>query len=168
MTQGNSDKVIATLTPSPIRRIFGIGGLVTLGMIILYVALVSASSSLVTFFTLVIAVLLSFVLAYRMYMATSNILELKRESLVTSSGELVARIDNVERVEMGLFVMKPSNGFLIVLKEPMKRRWQPGLWWRFGRRIGVGGVTSRGEGKIMSDALLQLLLNDHKSGRSQG
>lgn len=158
-TRQDKDKVIAMLAPSPFRRYFGIGGLAALGTIFAYVVMVTGLSSTLATITIVLAAVLSFVLAYRMFVATSDILQLKREGLFTTKNELVAQMDNIEKIELGIFVMKPSNGFLIVLKEPMDRRWQPGLWWRFGHRVGIGGVTSRPEGKAMADAMQILLQN---------
>ena len=68
------------------------------------------------------------------------------------------RIEEVEALERGLFAFKPSNGFLIRTRAPKPRGWQPGLWWRVGRRIGIGGVTSAGQAKAMSEIMAALLL----------
>ena len=38
-------------------------------------------------------------------------------------------------------------------KTPAARRWEPGLWWRIGRRIGVGGVTPASQSKVMADLI---------------
>jgi hypothetical protein len=42
---------------------------------------------------------------------------------------------------------------MIRLKTPASRVWAPGLWWRFGKRVGVGGVTPAGQGKAMADVI---------------
>ena len=67
---------------------------------------------------------------------------------IVQMGPSLHNLKNIARVERGLFAFKPSNGFLILLNNPMSRAWHPGLWWRFGRRIGIGGVTPQAEGKV--------------------
>jgi len=66
-------------------------------------------------------------------------------------------VADIERVDRGVFAFKPSNGFLVRTREPSARAWRPGLWWRFGRRIGVGGVTSANQTKAMSEILAAML-----------
>jgi hypothetical protein len=56
-------------------------------------------------------------------------------------------------VERGAFAFKPSNGFLVRLDKPLGRGWAPGLWWRLGRLLGVGGVTSASQSKAMAEIL---------------
>ena len=83
------------------------------------------------------------------------------EGLRDGNGRLLCRMDQIAGVDRGAFAFKPSNGFLVKLKEPMPRVWQPGLWWRLGRRIGVGGVTPAGQGKFMADMIALKLRGDH-------
>ena len=151
-----TDKVVATLAPSGIRRSLGIGGLAALGVILAYVAAAGRDAS-VSSLTLAVAAALAVLLAYKMLVSTSKALELRTDGLYTSDGMLIASISNVRQVELGVFAFKPSNGFLIVLKQPMAGSWNPGLWWRFGRRVGIGGVTPRAEGKVMAEAMTLLL-----------
>jgi hypothetical protein len=56
-----------------------------------------------------------------------------------------------------MFDMKPSNGFALKLKKARTRRWQPGLWWAIGRRVGIGGVTPGSHSKTMAQMLEALL-----------
>ena len=149
-------KTVAVLAPSVIRRSFGIGALLTLGIVLAYVA-VTARESAAAIASLAGAAALAFFVAYRMRAATLSGLELTREGLYTTEGTLVAALSNVKRIERGMFAFKPSNGFLILLKQPMSGSWNPGLWWRFGRRVGVGGVTPRAEGKAMAEAMALLI-----------
>jgi hypothetical protein len=37
------------------------------------------------------------------------------------------------------------------------RRWQPGLWWRLGKRVGVGGVAPGHQTKAMAQIIEALL-----------
>ena len=96
-------------------------------------------------------------LAVRIGQASAASLQLDEDGLSTNDGTLIVALDNIRRVERGPFAFKPSNGFLIVTKSPMRAAWNPGMWWRFGRRVGVGGVTSKADGKRVADRLTLLL-----------
>ncbi|MEM7489248.1 MAG: hypothetical protein AAF390_09015, partial [Pseudomonadota bacterium] len=80
-------------------------------------------------------------------------LVLDRRGLYQADGVPVAPLDAIASIDRALFTFKPSNGFLIRLKDPLGRAWVPGMWWRMGRRVGVGGVTRGAETKIVADAL---------------
>ena len=79
-----------------------------------------------------------------------------------SDGTVIARLDNIEKVDRSAFAMKPSNGFLIILKEPGPRVWRPGLWWRLGRRVAVGGVTNGAHTRPMADMMKLKLAGDQE------
>jgi hypothetical protein len=91
------------------------------------------------------------------YRATVLGLVLTEQELVDTSGRLLARIEDIHRVERGFLAFRPSNGFSLHLKRSQPRAWAPGLWWRFGRRIGVGGVISGAEGRAMADLIGALI-----------
>ena len=148
---------LAELTPSPIRRYMASGMMVLLGIVLVNVAISGWKSSVPSYVALAVLGLASLAVAWRMHRATANSLHLSRDGIHSSDGTVIAEVDNVARVELGLFAFKPSNGFLVVLKTPMDRAWHPGLWWRLGRRIGIGGVTPRAEGKVMAERLDMLL-----------
>ena len=63
-----------------------------------------------------------------------------------------------EAVDRGVFAFKPSNGFLVRTREKAGNVWAPGLWWRLGRRVGVGGMTASAEAKFMSEILSAMVL----------
>jgi hypothetical protein len=66
---------------------------------------------------------------------------------------VLARIDDVVAVDRGMFAIKPSNGFMLKLKTPAPRAWHPGLWWRLGRRLAVGGVTPGSQTRPVADII---------------
>ena len=74
-----------------------------------------------------------------------------------SSGTVLARIDEIRSVVRGTFALKPSNGFTLVLNSKKPRAWMPGLWWRLGRRVGVGGVTNAGQAKFMAERISMMI-----------
>jgi len=97
------------------------------------------------------------VLAEKMRRDTAVHLELTEDELRDSRGRLLARIADIKGIERGTFAFKPSSGFLLRLNAPADRAWAPGLWWRFGRSVGVGGVTGSREGKYMAETIAALL-----------
>lgn len=84
---------------------------------------------------------------------------LTKSGLHDTHGREIAAIDNIRSVDRGYVIFKPSNGFVVYLKEPTTRAWEPGLWWRLGRRIGAGGTTPAAPAKDMAD-ILNLLLKE--------
>lgn len=148
---------IATLQTSPARRLFGTLAQVGVGVMMLYVAAVYPPQHPVA---LVFLIVLGGVLIWQarnLWTATGRALVLTRETLQDSSGAVLCRLDEIARVERGAFSFKPSNGFLILLKEPAPRAWCPGLWWRLGKRIGVGGTTSGRASRDMADMIAVML-----------
>ena len=55
---------------------------------------------------------------------------------------------------------------MILLKTPGRRVWRPGLWWRLGRRVAIGGVTAASQTKPLADILtMKVLERDGKAPR---
>lgn len=152
----NDEEVLATIGASRARRVLGVAMLGFVGAFSLYVAFSSPPTAAWLAFLLAVGVGALWQ-AVRMWQATSHRIELTLKGLRSTDGTVVARMEDIESVDRSAFAFKPSNGFLIKLKEPGMRSWKPGLWWRFGRQIGVGGVTPVAEGKAMADILKALL-----------
>lgn len=141
------------LAASAPRRIVALAILLLLGGLLFYVALAFPPSSFVWQGFLLVFGGLTLVLASRFYQSTRLTVTLKDGVLSDSSGQHLCAIDQIERVERGIFAFKPSNGFLLILNEKGSRHWAPGLWWRLGCRIGIGGVVSASQAKFMAEAL---------------
>ena len=150
------DDILATVRVSAPRRWLGLGVLLGFGSMVIYVALATPPALSWQLFLLVIGAGALWI-AERMRRATGFRIELTRDELRCSDGTRIATIDEIEALERGTFAFKPSNGFLIRTSVPGTRVWLPGLWWRVGRRIGIGGVTSAGQTKAMSEILAALL-----------
>lgn len=150
-------EVLATVSASLPRRAFGIGVLLCLGGILIFVGL--GRSHEVLFWQIFMLVFGAAVLwlASRMWHATAQRIHLTEAGLFDSEGRELALIDQIAGVERGTFAIKPSNGFVVVLKAARGRAWAPGLWWRSGRRVGIGGVTAAGQTKFMAEMLTALL-----------
>ncbi|MDA7426095.1 hypothetical protein [Thalassococcus lentus] len=147
------ERELAVISASAGRRYFGVGALYILGVLVVYLALTSPPSGLHWQIFLLALGIGALVLGQIMWRATAYSLILTETELRESSGLVLARIEDIQKVDRGMFAMKPSNGFNIILKEPAKRVWRPGLWWRFGRRIAIGGVTSGRQTRPVADIL---------------
>lgn len=155
---------LATLKASPLRRVFGYSVMLGLGGISIYLALASAPTIGFRVLLLGFGVAILFA-AECMRRATQMSVMLTDDGLFDSSGAQLVSLDNIAKIERGLFAFKPSHGFVVITKEKQPRAWAPGLWWRQGRRIGVGGVTPSGPAKFMAERLSMLLI-DHNTKMS--
>lgn len=160
-------KVLVVLRASPGRRFLGVGCLAGLGAMLVYLALVQSPSMGWQLF-MVGTGAVSLWLAERMWRATALHLELTREGLRTSDGRIVAPIGEVQSVERGVFAFKPSSGFLIRLRSRAPRAWQPGMWWRIGRQVGVGGVTPSAQAKAMAEIMSDLVATRDRDAARDG
>lgn len=149
MTEGRIDAVLAA---SPGRRIIGTGSLAGLGVILLYMGLAFSPGAGWRVFQLGIG-LVALWAAWRMWRATAARLELGPEGLCSSDGRLVAPMEAIVAVDRGVFAFKPSNGFILTLRRSAPFAWEPGLWWRVGRRVGVGGVTPGTPARYMAEII---------------
>ena len=150
---------LETLWPSQARRFSALFALAVVGGILIWHGFAGTG-----FLSRTMAAFLAFAdiwLAIRILHASAMPLRLRTDGLYSDDGTLVAALSNILRVERGTFAFKPSNGFLIILRAPMHAVWKPGMWWRFGRRVGVGGVTSKVDGKRMADRLSALLASQN-------
>ena len=144
--------IISELSASPGRRVFGVSVLSFLGLLLLRMGLTGGGLEFLDLVVLLMGIG-AIAAAWVMYRATNRSVILTTEALVDSEGVVLARLDDIATVDRGTFAFKPSNGFLMRTKTRGHRLWQPGLYWRFGRRIGVGGITRAAEAKAMADLI---------------
>jgi len=148
----DEEGIYARVAASGPRRWLAYGMQVLLGAILVYVALAFPIAPLGLVFLLVFGVVMLWQ-AERLRRATTMQIVLTDADLRDTSGVVLASLSDIERVERGAFALKPSHGFTIVLRSKKPRAWAPGLWWRIGRRVGVGGVTQSGQAKFMAEQL---------------
>ncbi|WP_353472867.1 hypothetical protein PVT71_02210 [Salipiger sp. H15] len=158
MDDKTNDKILARASATGPRRLIGVGTLGGLGLLLLWLAVTEPPAQIVWLVFLIVLGVAALWVAQVMWRATKRELLLTDEALTDSSGAVIARIENVAKVDRGAFALKPSNGFALTLKEPGARAWQPGLWWRTGRRVAVGGVTAARDTKPMADIISVLIL----------
>ena len=155
---------VARLAMNAPRYWIALGAWLALGGFLIYLAL--SAGTLIS--TIVGAIGLGLMYgAIRTLLSGRQELILTLDSLSDTRGRIVARVDDVQKVDRGTFSLRPSNGFGIQLKAPGPRGWQPGLWWCIGRRIGIGGLTPSGQGRAMAD-LLDAMVQDRKAQASKG
>ncbi len=159
------DEVLARIRPKPARRWFAIGVTGLLGAILLYVAAAFPPADLAWLVFLLALGLVCLYWAWLVWRATSVDLELTRTELREAGGRRLCAIEDVDRVDAGFFAFKPAAGFLVHLRTPMGQVYAPGLWWRAGRRVAVGGVTSRAEGKAVAEIINVMLAEREAGGR---
>ncbi|MFB9149643.1 hypothetical protein [Roseovarius ramblicola] len=140
------------LAASPGRRLIGVGSVTVLGGLMLWVTL---SQPLAPQWQVAMVAMGAGALwlAWRMWRATSAWLVLERDALMSSDGRVLARMEDVVSVARGAFAFKPSNGFTVTLRDGGPVAWEPGLWWRIGRRVGVGGVTPGSPARLMAELM---------------
>ena len=152
MFQPDEAGVYAVVQASALRRVFAFGVLFALGALVIYTALVQPPAAIWMVFMIGFGTGALW-LAEKMRRATLSVIELTDTEIRDSNGNVLARMDDIIAVDRGAFAFKPSNGFTLKLKTKKPRAWAPGLWWRFGRRVGVGGVTSAGQAKFMAEQI---------------
>ena len=154
------ENALATIQPSLPRRMVSFVIILSLGGILVYIALATPPASLFWRFFLLALGIGALVLADKLRRATQQTIIMTDQELFESSGREICSLQDIAGIDRGTFAFKPSNGFLIRTKKPGPRSWAPGLWWRVGRKIGVGGVTGAGEAKFMSELIALRLPDD--------
>lgn len=161
-----TDEVLATVSASAPRRWLAVGMMGLLGALLLYIAFTSPPEVLGWQVFLIVIGILALVLADKTRRATERVVELTAEGLRDSEGEQIATLAEIDRINRGMFAMKPSNGFTLVLKQGRARAWQPGLWWAMGTRVGIGGVTPGSQTKFMAQ-MLEAMVAEKKAQDDQ-
>lgn len=156
-----TDEILIALQPAPARRAVGVAMVAALGVLLVWLALAAPPASPLWLAFLIGLGAVALWGAWRMWQATGSAVELTEAGLRDSDGTVIAAFDEIEAIDRGMFAFKPSNGFLLRLATPAPRVWRPGLWWRTGRRVGVGGLTPRGAARAMADAIqIRLAVRD--------
>ena len=149
-------EVLFEIYPSPIRRWMALLALVGLAAVLFALAIRDIPDLWrLIFVAIAVAVLWT---GNNLRNSTLRGLVLTKKGLATNDGLMLAPLENIEKVERGVFAFKPSNGFLVKLKTSGENSWALGLWWKFGRNLGVGGTLSRGQSRNMADLMTALIL----------
>ena len=148
--------VYQTIYPTFGRRIVALAAYFGLAILLFWMAF---SASLGPVSTVLILGLGGYILymGERLRRSTQHGISLTTRGLEETSGRMIVGWDEVAKVEKGTFVIKPSNGFSVILKDAGSRGWGPGLWWRTRWRVGVGGVLSGPQTRTVAEIMAHLL-----------
>lgn len=150
-------EVLAEISASTPRRWIAIICLFGLGGVLLYVAFAQPPAFGWQMFLLVLGGGALW-MGDALRRATEGRLELTETELREAGGEVIAYVADVKSVDRGFFAFKPSNGFLMRTTAPAgAKRWRPGLWWRLGNQIGIGGVAPGSQTKFASEILSAMI-----------
>lgn len=152
-----ADQELGRIWASTPRRFIAVTALLWLGGMLLYIAMATPPAGIFWQIFLLAVGLGAVWMAQFMWRSTTAVLVLTEEALFEEGGEVLARIEDVVRVDRGMLAMKPSNGFSLVLSQPGSRRWRPGLWWRLGRKVAIGGVTSGSQTRPVADIIAVMI-----------
>lgn len=141
------------LSPAPARWAFGVAMLFFLGALVVYLGISAPGLGFVTRIALVVLGSMFLLSGERSRRTRHVTLTLTDQRLYDSEGRELARLDQITGVDRGVMAFKPSNGFLLHLNTKPGRIWVPGLWWRLGRFVGVGGSTQSGPAKFMAELI---------------
>ncbi len=139
----SDEEVIFEVKAALVRRLIAIAALLFSGACLIYLALNGAVGGFLLKILMIAAGAAILVFAEWFRRTTGAPLELTEDGLREANGRWLCQMDDVVKVDRGIIAMKPSNGFLIRLKDKANMQWSPGMWWRLGATIGVGGVTDR-------------------------
>jgi hypothetical protein len=152
-----TETILAKVSPSGPRRFAAVGTMGLLGTLVVYMGMGADVAGFSERLVLIVTGAIALVMAMRLYNQTRIVIELTETELRDTSGRVLAEVSKIVRVERGAFAFKPSNGFLVVTSEKMPRKFVPGMWWRFGTRLGVGGVCAANETKAMAEVLSMVI-----------
>ena len=96
-------------------------------------------------------------LAAALWRATAGHVVLTEAGLFDHRGICLAHRADIAAVITAPFAFKPSNGFTLRLHRPQARAYAPGLYWRWGRRVGIGGVPAGRAARLMADRIAALI-----------
>lgn len=153
LKQDEAEPVLARLDPSPIRRTIGVFVQIALGVVLISLAVSFPPDQMGLRLGMMLVAGLVFYASYLTWRATTSGLVLTANALRDDSGRLLAEMANVREVSRGAFALKPSHGFSLVLFKGMGFAWVPGMWWRIGNRVGIGGVTPSQPARYMAEMI---------------
>lgn len=152
----DENEVLAEVRASAGRRALGIASLLLLAVVLLWVALAHPPAPLWQLFVIAVAAAALWA-AQGMYRATASRIELTPLELRDADGTVIARTADIQSIDRGFFAFKPSNGFLLKTTGGGGRTWRPGMWWRLGNRVGIGGMTPGSQTKFMSEIISAMI-----------
>ena len=92
---------------------------------------------------------------------------INQSGLFNLDGSIICEIGDIERIDVSPYTFKSANGFIVILKTKSSFKSIPGLYWRLGNRLSIGGLVSKNESKFLSQTLLGFYEeNEKKTGQN--
>lgn len=151
--------IIHSIEVSPVRRWAGVIVTAGLGALLLGVAIFSPPSEPFSLVLLLVFGGVAIWQARRMARAGAKSIHLTEDALIDEEGTVLTTLEEIERIDRGVFALKPSNGFVLVLRDRRPRHWVPGLWWQRGKRLGIGGTAHAQQTKNMADIIQTIIVS---------
>lgn len=149
--------IMLQVAPAPVRRTAVSGVMAFLGLWGLWLALSDGGAETGLRLLLAILGVAATLAAVTLLRATDVTLTLDDAGLTDSRGRVLARLDEVVAVERGALSLAPTGGFVLRLATAGPAHWVPGVWWRVGTRVGVGGTTPRLKTREMAQLIEAML-----------
>ncbi len=157
---GKNDEILDRITPSPVRRASATMSIGLLGILLIFIA-VTEPPALGWLLFLIAMGAGAMALAWTMWQSSGVVLELTREELREENGRVLARLEDIRAVDRGFFAFKPAAGFRLSLHRSMPTVIAPGLWWRMGSMVMIGGVTRQRQARAFADLIAILVAEQH-------
>lgn len=150
--------LILRLQPTLLRRSLGAGFLGLMAVVMALAAFAMTGAGLLPRALALTLAVFGAVQARRLWVASAGAVELREDGLhCTRTRRILARLEDIARVDSGAMLLKPASGFILRLKDRQPFARSTGMWWIFGDRLAIGGATPKAEGKAMASALTELL-----------
>ena len=155
-------RIIASLHVTPARRLTGLTVLASLTVLCVIIAVRESG-----FRALLIGALApgAAALTISIWRASGHQILLTPDGLFDSNGTIIAELADIARINDHILAVRPSNGLSLALTARKGAHWAPGLWWRWRRTVGIGGLTSAKQGRDLA-RLLHDQLAQHRATRT--
>ena len=91
---------------------------------------------------------------------------LNQEGIFNLDNTIICRIEDIETIDTSPYTFRSANGFIVFLRERSTFKIVPGLYWRLGNRISIGGLVSKAESKFLSTTMLNLMNTQKKAKKT--
>lgn len=153
----DKDPVLQSLSASKLRLVSILALLMIFAVIMVQIAVELPSDRMLAKAGLAVMGAVLVWQAVRVWTSSRHRIELTPSGLRWSkTGAYLAKIEEIKDVNTSIIAFRPATGFLVILHGTAPAATAPGLWWRVGNRLGIGGVTAKYEAKAMAEMLREM------------
>lgn len=127
-----------------------------LGVIILFNSLTLDYAANIFFFCIGLGIIF---FCFRIYQRRDKGFLITPKAILEKTGDVICSFDEIDKIDTSPFSFKATNGFVVQLKNRTDFDFSVGLWWKYNKRLSIGGMVSKNESKYLS-IVLQEKLND--------